>query len=93
MALDRIRDEVGLMLADIDKRLAEADRLLSQGTLRQKVDAAGELAFLHVQKQMVDARLKQVDAVRPDAAETPLRWMKEEVFNLKLRLEQWLGGA
>ena len=93
MALDRIRGEVNMMLADVNGQLAEAGRLLSQGTLRQKVDAAGDLAFLRTQKEMVEARLQQVDAIRSDAVETPLRWIKEEVFNLKLRLEQWVGGA
>ena len=93
MALDRIRSEVSEILAQVNEQLADAARRLSEGSLRQKVDAAGDLAFLRVQKDMVEARLKQVDAVRPDAAETPLRWIKEEVFNLKLRLEQWVGGA
>jgi len=93
VALDRIRSEVSEILAQVNEQLADAARRLSEGSLRQKVDAAGDLAFLRVQKDMVEARLKQVDAVRPDAAETPLRWIKEEVFNLKLRLEQWVGGA
>ena len=93
MALDHIRHEVSMMLSDVDERLAEAEGRLAKGTLSQKVDAAGDLTFLRGQKEMIGARLKRVDAAPTTAAETPLRWLKEEVFNLKLRLESWMAGG
>jgi len=93
MALEHIRHEVSEMLSDVNLQLADAERRLSNGTLSQKVDAAGELAFLRTQKDMVETRLKQLDAVPASASETPLRWLKEEVFNLKLRLESWIAGG
>ena len=89
MALDHIRHEVSMMLSDVDRQLAEAEQRLAKGTFRQKVDAAGELAFLRGQKEMIETRLKHVDAAPAAAAETPMRWLKEEVFNLKLRLADW----
>jgi len=93
LALDHIRYEVSMMLSDVNERLTEAERLLASGALRQKVDAAGELVFLRAQKEMVEARLMQVDAAPATAAETPLRWLKEELFNLKLRFESWIAGG
>lgn len=93
MALDNIRHEVSMMLSDVNLRLAEAHELLAKGTLRQKVDAAGELSFLRSQKEMIETRMKVIDSAPADAAETPLRWLKEEVFNLKLRLDAWIAGG
>jgi hypothetical protein len=91
--LDNIRKEVGMMLDDVNARLAEAEHLSAQGTLAQKVDAAGELSFLRGQKDMIVARMKVLDGASANAAETPLRWLKEEIFNLKLRLESWIAGG
>jgi hypothetical protein len=93
LALDHIRHEVSMMLSDVEGQLTEAAQRLAKGTLRQKVDAAGELAFLRRQKEMIETRLKQVDAAPPAATETPMRWLKEEVFNLKLRLADWTAGG
>jgi hypothetical protein len=93
LALDNIRHEVSMMLSDVNLRLAEAEDHLAKGTFRQKVDAAGELTFLRSQKEMIEARMKVIDAAPAGAAETPLRWLKEEVFNLKLRLDAWVVGG
>jgi len=93
LALDNIRHEVVMMLAEVNERLAEAERQLAKGTYREKVNAAGELSFLRRQREMVEDRMKEVDAAPAGAPETLFRWVKEEVFNLKLRLESWLAGG
>jgi hypothetical protein len=82
-----------MMLSDVNARLAEAEGQLAKGTFRQKVDAAGELSFLRGQKEMIEARMKVINSAPANATETPLRWLKEEVFNLKLRLESWIAGG
>lgn len=93
MALDHIRHEASMMLSDVNARLADAEGQLAKGTFRQKVNAAGELSFLRGQKEMIEARMKVIDTAPADEAETPLRWLKEEVFNLKLRLNSWIVGG
>lgn len=93
MALDNIRHEVSMMLAEVNLRLAEAEDRLAKGTLRERVDAAGELTFLRSQKEMIETRMKVIDSAPADATETPLRWLKEEIFNLKLRLDAWIAGG
>ena len=93
VALDNIRHEVGMMLADVNERLAKAERQLSRGTPSAKVNAAGELSFLRRQKETIDDRMKEIDAAPEGASETLFRWIKEEVFNLNLRLESWIAGG
>lgn len=90
MALDHIRGEVSMMLAEVNKRLAKAEQLLEEGTLREKVDAAGELAVLRERKALVEARQKEIEALPAEAVETPLRWLREEVFNLNVQLQSWV---
>lgn len=93
MALDNIRHEVGMMLAEVNQKLADAERQLSRGTPREKVNAAGELSFLRRQKETIEDRVKEIDAAPEGASETLFRWVKEEVFNLKLRSESWIAGG
>ena len=93
MALDNIRHEVGMMLAEVNEKLAESERQLSQGTPSEMVNAAGELSFLRRQKETIEDRVKEIDAAPDGASETLFRWVKEEVFNLKLRLESWVAGG
>jgi len=93
MALDHIRGEVSMMVAEVNKRLAQADKLLEEGTMREKVDAAGELAVLRQRKAIVEAREKVIEALPADALETPLRWLREEVFNLNVQLQSWISGG
>ena len=87
-----IKAEVDTMLAQVNKQISDAEAKLADGADRQKVGAAGELAVLKSQKESVEGRLIEITA-RPDATETMFQWIKEEVFNLKLRLEIWIGGA
>ena len=93
MALDNIRHEVGMMLAELNEKLAQSERQLSQGTPSEKVNAAGELSFLRRQKETIEDRVKEIDAAPDGASDTLFRWVKEEVFNLKLRLESWVAGG
>ena len=93
MPLDHIRGEVGMMLAEVNKRLTLAERLLQEGTMREKVDAAGELIVLRQRKALVEAREKEIEALPADAKETPLRWLREEVFNLNVQLQSWIAGG
>jgi DNA polymerase/3'-5' exonuclease PolX len=80
-----------MMLAEVNEQLAEAERRLSSGTPIEKVKAAGELSFLRRQKETIADRVKEIDAAPKDASETLFRWVKEEVFNLKLRTESWIA--
>jgi hypothetical protein len=93
MALNHIRGEVDMMLAEVNKRLAAAEQMLQEGTMREKVDAAGELAVLRQRKLLVETRQKELEALPTDARETPLRWLKEEVFNLNVQLQSWVTGG
>jgi hypothetical protein len=93
MPLEHIRHEVRLMLDDVNYRLAEAERQLATGTLRGRVDAAGELVFLRDRKAIVETRLKEIEALPASASETPWRWLKEELFNLKVQLQSWVAGG
>ena len=93
MALDTIRHEVSSMLGDVNLRLAEAQHRLTHGSDREKVAAAGELSFLRKQRDMVQERLAEVDAAPAGASESLFRWIKEEVFNLKLRVDMWVAHS
>lgn len=93
MALDNIRHEVAMMLAEVNQKLADAEQQLSRGTPSEKVNAAGELSFLRRQKETIEDRVKEIDAVPEGASETLFRWVKEELFNLKLRSELWIAGG
>ena len=92
MALDTIRREVSGMLSEVNVKLARAQTHLSDGAPGEKIDAAGELNFLHRQRDAIEARLKEIDAAPENASETLLEWVKEEVFNLKLRFDGWASG-
>jgi hypothetical protein len=89
MTKSLIRQEVELMLSDVDADLAKAETRRAKGGLK-RVEAAGELADLKRQKAALVGRLKEIDA-DPDANDTFFRWVKEDLFNLKLRLANWIA--
>lgn len=89
MTKSLIRQEVELMLSDLDADLAKAEALRAKGGLK-RVEAAGELADLKRQKAALVGRLKEIDA-EPEAHDTFFRWVKEDLFNLKLRLADWIA--
>jgi hypothetical protein len=86
-----IRQEVELMLADVDAEIAKAEAMRAKGGLK-RVEAAGELADLTRQRAILAGRLKEIDA-DPEATDTFFRWVKEDLFNLKLRLGNWLASV
>ena len=89
MPLSVIRREVAAMLRQANEHIAEAEAKFASGDMREKVDAAGELSFLKRQKATVEERLREIDA-QPQATETLFQWVKEEVFNLNVRLQDWI---
>ena len=93
MALDHIRVEVGMMLAEVNSRLSRAEQLFQEGTMRHKVDAAWEPTVLRQRKALVEARQKEIETIPADATETPLRWLREEDFNLNVQLQSWITGG
>jgi hypothetical protein len=85
-----VRHEVEMMLAQANLKIFDARSIFAKGTDREKVDAAGELTFLEMQRQTLQDRMAEIDK-QPDAPETLYEWMKEEVFNLNLRLDSWIA--
>jgi len=92
LALTLIRHEVAEMLADVNQRLKEAEHRLAEGAYRERVDAAGEASLLRRYKEMLRTRLSEIDAAPANASETLSRWVSEEIFNLRLRLQTWIAG-
>jgi hypothetical protein len=90
MSLSTIKREVSLMLNQADHRLAEAEAKLEAGKDQEKVTAAGEIAFLRRQKDDLQARLAEIDA-HSQAPEALFQWLREEVFNLTERLDDWVA--
>jgi hypothetical protein len=91
VSLDNIKREVGMMAADVDFRMAEAQRSYVHGDDRAKVAAAGDLVWLKAQKAMLDVRMRELAAMPETAAEDAWQWLKEQWFNLMLRLDSWLA--
>ncbi len=90
MALDHIRHEVVLALAQTKDLIREAAMMVRRGDDAERVDAAGELDFLQRQKLMLERRLLEVDR-RLAEPETPFRWFRQEWFNLMLHFESWIA--
>jgi len=90
MSMPTIRHEVAMMLSQVNTKIAEAESALAAGTLREKVNAAGDLDALRRQKQKIEARLVEVDA-RLETSETFLAWLKEQILNLDLQLDSLLA--
>ena len=92
MASTHIRHEVEMMLSHVSEQLADAQRKLAEGALREKVEAAGELVLLRRQKQMIEDRLNDISR-HASQSEDWLSLMREEFFNLSLRFRQFLTGS
>jgi len=90
MSLSIIKNEVSLMLAEVNRKLGEAEAKLAAGSDQEKVAAAGEVAFLKDQHRTIKARLAQIDS-HPEASESLFQWFKEELFNLGVRLDEWVA--
>lgn len=92
MSMPNIRRDVSLMLDQANRQIADAEIKLSRGGDREKAHAIGELVFLKRQKETLEQRLKEIED-HPEANETMFQWIKEEWFNLTLRLEQWIANV
>jgi hypothetical protein len=90
MALNHIRHEVVLALAQTKDLIREAVMVVQRGDGAERVDAAGELEFLRRQKLMLERRLAEVDR-RLAEPETAFRWVRQEWFNLMLHFESWIA--
>ena len=90
MPMPTIRHEVQGMLSEVQAKIAAAEAKLAGGKPAEKVKAAGDLAFLKDQKAALDQRIAQIDR-RPESSETAYEWLKEEIFNLGLRLQDVVG--
>lgn len=90
MSMPVIRAEVANMLAQANHEIALAEADLRLAGDRRRVQAAGELAFLKHQKETLEQRLQEIDS-HPAASETLFEWIREEWFNLTLRLESWVA--
>ncbi|HUZ13509.1 MAG TPA: hypothetical protein VMU93_11715 [Caulobacteraceae bacterium] len=90
MALNHIRHEVVLALAQTKDLIREASAVLEKGEDAEKVDAAGELEFLGRQKAMLERRLREIDHHLAEPA-TAFRWVRQEWFNLMLHFESWIA--
>jgi hypothetical protein len=89
MALNTIRDEVILALAQTNEQIRDAKSARARGADAERVAAAGELEFLRRQKIMLLARLIEVDR-RMAAHQTLFSWFRQEWFNLRLQIESWI---
>jgi hypothetical protein len=92
LALNNIKHEVDSMLADVNWRVASAERRLAVGGEAEKTAAARELAVLRPQQQALVKRAREVNAAPADANEGILEWAREEWFNLMLQWNAWMAG-
>ena len=90
MSMQVIHHEVALMLSLVKIAIADAERQIAAGTDRERVHAAGELSLLRRQSEELQGRLAEIER-RAGAHESVYQWLKEEVFNLSLRLESWIA--
>ncbi|QUD88346.1 hypothetical protein [Phenylobacterium montanum] len=92
MSMPSIRRDVALMLAQANIHIDDAEALMKEGPDRARMHAAGKLAVLKRQKEVLEQRLAEIDR-RPDAEETMLQWIKEEAFSLSLGIERWIANS
>jgi hypothetical protein len=92
MALNSIRYNVRLMIAQTNEAIRDANTLHDTGTDFEKVVAAGELDFLHRQKAMQQSRLGQIERVIA-AHGRRLSWLRQTWFDLVLSFENWIAHA
>jgi len=91
MSFAAIRQELHPRLLRVNDRLREIEAELAAGTARDRVEAAGELAFLKQQKQDFEQRLARLDTL-PDGTWATIReWLTEEATMLERRLEGWIA--
>lgn len=87
MSTADIRREVENMLADVDARIAEAEAKRAGGSLEDRVDAAGRLAVLKHQRDVLGRRLDDVQGAE-SGHDALFQWLKEDLFNLTFHLDK-----
>lgn len=90
MSLIGIKQEIGLALLQIDERLLEAEAKRLEGTLRERVEAAAELAFLKRQKLGLKRQLAELDHLPDGRWERMHLWLSEEAEIIERRLKEWV---
>jgi hypothetical protein len=90
MPLEEVKQEIGLVLAQVDERLRELAATLASGAPCDKVEAAGELEFLRQQKQDLERRLARLDRLPGGRWETLREWLREEASILERRVAGWI---
>lgn len=89
MSLAGIKQEIGLVLRQIDERLLEAEARQSAGTPRESVEATAELAFLKRQKMGLEHRLAELDRLPEGRGERMRLGSREEAGIIERRLMEW----
>lgn len=91
MSTADIRREVENMLADADRRIADAEAKHASGSLEDRVDAAGRLAVLKHQRDVLKRRLDDVAGAESGQGAL-FQWIKEDLFNLTFHLDKVITG-
>lgn len=89
MSLTGIKQEIGLALLQMDKRLLEAETRRLAGAPRERVEATAELAFLKRQKLGLERQLAELDPLPEGRWERMRLWLSEEVEIIERRLKEW----
>ncbi len=92
MALEGIRYETVISLAQTNEAIRDAASILEHGSDREKVWAAGELDFLMRQKATQQTRLAQIDRVI-EAHKHGLSWWRQTWFDFVVGFEGWITHA
>ncbi len=87
MSIEPIKTELLGMLAQANSRIKEAEALRANGTGQERVHAAGQLIFLKRQKEELEGRTREIDAVQDGAGATVVQWIKEDWLILIQRLQ------
>jgi len=87
MSTADIRREVENMLADTDARIAEAEAKHSSAALEARVEAAGRLAVLKHQRDVLKRRLAEVQGAEK-GHDALFQWLKEDLFNINMNLDK-----
>ena len=90
MSLEPIRHEVIIAIAQTNEAMRDAQHALDSGADREKVEAAGELAFLKRHKALLVLRLREIEW-RMAGHGTLFSWLRQAWFNFVLGFESWIA--
>lgn len=78
MSIETIKVEVRGLLARTNDKIARAEWTLAADSAGARVRAAGRLVGLRRHRQMLEARMDELDHARGDAVSSAIQWFKEE---------------